>query len=159
MALQFDDTQAAALLEALGLPAETADPALVVETAKDLAAQAAGMDAAKPSTVAAAARKAGLELIDAAALDALKHDAQEGRKIAAAAARQKIEATVDDAVSKGKITMARKKHWQALIEADPGMADVLASVPNETAVPMTELGHALDPVDRDDVDAGRWFYN
>ncbi|WP_369815635.1 hypothetical protein [Mycobacterium sp. 852002-40037_SCH5390672] len=60
-------------------------------------------------------------------------------------------------MSKGKITAARKKHWQMLIEADPGMAEVLASVPNETAVPMTELGHSLEPVDAG-ADKPAWFY-
>lgn len=55
MTLTFDDTQAAALLEALGLPADTDDPDLVVATAVDLAAQAAEINAEKPSTIAAAA--------------------------------------------------------------------------------------------------------
>lgn len=157
MALTFDDDQAAALLDALGLPADTTDADLVVATATDLAAQAAGMNPEKPSTVAAAARKAGLEVVDTATLTALRHDAQEGRKIAAAAAQQKIEAAVDDAVSKGKITAARKQHWIKLAAADPGMLDVLASVPNETAVPMTELGHSIEPVDAG-ADQPAWFW-
>jgi len=80
------------------------------------------------------------------------------RKIAAAAARTKVEAAVDDAVNKGKITPARRKHWVSLIEADPGMADVLAAVPNETAVPMTEVGHSADAGTDDLAEAGRWFY-
>ncbi|EUA09422.1 hypothetical protein I546_4164 [Mycobacterium kansasii 732] len=44
-----------------------------------------------------------------------------------------------------------------MIEADPGMAEVLASVPAETAVPMTEIGHALEPVDAG-AEAPGWFY-
>lgn len=43
---------AAALLDALGLPADTTDVDLVVATVTDLAAQVAGMDPTKPSTVA-----------------------------------------------------------------------------------------------------------
>ena len=103
----------------------------------------------------AVARKAGLEVIDAASAEALRRDAAEGRQLAAAVKQQKIEAAVNDAISKGKITAARRGHWVTLIQADPGMAEVLASVPNETAVPMTELGHSLEPADSDE--AG-WFY-
>lgn len=156
MALSFDDTQAAGLLDALGLPPDTLDPELIVATAVDLAAQAAGMNPAQPSTVAAAARKAGLEVVDGPTLTALRHDAAEGRKIAAAAAKARVEAAVDDAIRKGKITPPRRKHWVALIEADPGMADVLASTPPETAVPMTEIGHGTD-VD-DIAKRPSWFY-
>src|SRR5215207_8083436 len=108
MSLTFDDTQAAALLEALGLPADTTDVDLVVATATDLAAQAADTGMSKPSTVAAAARKAGLEVVDTQTLTALRHDAQQGRAMAAAAKAQKIEAAVEDAISKGKITGPRK---------------------------------------------------
>lgn len=155
MELTFDDTQAAALLEALGLPADTDDIDLIVATAVDLATQVEALDPAKPSTVAAAAARNGMEVIDKDTADALRRDAQEGRKIAAAAARAKVEAAVDDAVNKGKITPARRKHWVSLIEADPAMADVLAAVPDETAVPLTELGHSTEP---DLAESVQWFY-
>lgn len=157
MALTFDDTQAATLLDALGLPADTADVETVLATVVDLAAQAAGMNPEKPSTVAAAARKAGLEVVDTATLTALRHDAQEARTLKAAAVQQKIEAAVDDAVSKGKITAARKGHWVTLCTHDEKMLDVLAAVPNETAVPMTELGHSIEPADAG-ADGPAWFY-
>lgn len=159
MALTFDDDQAAALVDALGLPDDTTDVQLVLDTATDLAAQvAAGVDPEKASTVAAAAKRAGLEVVDTETLATLRHDAQEGRKIAAAAAQQKVEASVDDAIAKGKITPARRKHWLTLIAADPGMAEVLASVPNETAVPLTEIGHSVEASAEDLAEAGRWFY-
>lgn len=142
----------------MGLPDDTDDPQLVVDIAVDLAAQLG--DPAKPSTIAASAKRAGLEVIDADTAAALRHDAAEGRKIAAAAAaaaaRARVEASVDDAVTKGKITPARRKHWVSLIEADPGMADVLAAVPNETAVPVSEVGHSADNTD-DRAESG-WFY-
>lgn len=156
MTLTFDDEQTAALLEALGLPAETDDPHLIVDTAVDLAAQLG--DPAKPSTIAASAKRAGLEVLDTDTAAALRRDAAEGRKIAAAAAKAKVEAAVADAVDKGKITPARRKHWVTLIEADPGMADVLAAVPAETAVPLTEVGHAADDGTEDLAERGGWFY-
>ena len=156
MELTFDDTQAAALLEALGLPADTEDVDLIVATATDLAAQVQALDPAKPSTVAAAAARNGMEVLDKDTAAALRRDAQEGRRIAAAAAKQRIEASVDDAVAKGKITPARRNHWVTLIEADPGMADVLAATPNETAVPMTEGGHSANTTDL--AEPAPWFY-
>lgn len=159
MTLQFTDDQAAALLDALGLPADTTDAQLVVDTAKDLAAQAEALDPSKPSTVAAAAKRNGLEVIDKDTADALRRDAQEGRRLSAAAAQAKVEAAVDDAISKGKIMASRRGHWVTLISADPGMADHLANVPAETAVPLTELGHSVEASKAGGGDDNpEWFY-
>ncbi len=111
MALTLTDEQSTELLDTLGLPADTTDPALVLDTVKDLAAQAEGVDPAKPSTVAAAAAKAGLEVLDAATVAALRHDAAQGRQLAAAAAHAKVEASVDDAIAKGKISRPPPCSW------------------------------------------------
>jgi hypothetical protein len=156
MALTFDDDQAGALLEALGLPNNTNDVDLAVQTAHDLTVQVEALDPAKPSTVAAAAKRHGLDLIDHDTHEVLKHDAAEGRRIAAAAARAKVEAAVDDAVNKGKITAARRKHWVELISADEKMADVLAAVPNELAVPLHEVGHSAEM--NGATEKTGWFY-
>lgn len=156
MTFELNDAQTAAVLDALGLPADTTDAQLVIDTATDLAAQAEGITAAKPSTIAAAAKKAGLEVIDTDTAAALRRDAAEGRQLAAAARKATVEAAVDDAISKGKITASRRKHWVTLIEADPDMAKVLAAVPNETAVPMTEVGHSADIAD---TKPAAWFYD
>jgi hypothetical protein len=153
MALTFDETQVATLLELLGLPSDTTDVETILATVKDAVAPAEQ----KPSEVAAAAKRAGLEVVDNDTLAALRHDAAEGRQIKAAAERQKIEASVGDAIAKGKITPSRKRHWIDLISADPGMAEVLAGVPNETAVPMTEIGHGVGNEDGPPKQEG-WFY-
>jgi hypothetical protein len=144
MALTFDDDQAGTLLQALGLPEDTDDVALVVQTAADLASQAADPGMAKPSTVAAAARRSGMEVLDKDTAEAQRREIAEARQIKAAAAKAKVEAAVDDAVDKGKITAGRRKHWVQLLEADPGMADVLASTPPQTAVPLSEIGHQAE---------------
>lgn len=156
--MQFTPEQTAALLAALGLPNDTADPQLVVDTAADLAAQAAGINTEKPSTIAAAAKKAGLEVVDTDTLTALKADAAEGRRVAAAARRADIEGKVAAAVNRGALTPSRSKHWVALIEADPAMADVLAAVPDEAVIPMSELGHSSGTGTADDADTGKWLY-
>jgi hypothetical protein len=60
-----------------------------------------------------------------------------------AAAHAKV---VDDAIGKGKITPVRRDHFLALMTADEqGTTELLAGIPPETAVPMTEIGHSLDP--------------
>lgn len=159
MALTFDDTQAAALLEALGLPADTTDIDTTLATVRD-AATASTAEGAQPSAIAAAARRNGLEVLDGDTIAALRRDAAEGRQLKAAAARKRVEDAVDEAVSKGKITLARRKHWVDLITADPGMGEVLASVPNETAVPLTEVGHGVgrEDGDHEDPQQPQWFY-
>ncbi|AFM16993.1 Mu-like prophage I protein [Mycolicibacterium chubuense NBB4] len=157
MALTFDDTQAATLLDLLGLPADTTDVETILATVKD-AVTASTADGAQPSAVAAAAKRVGMELLDTDTAASLRAEAAEGRQIKAAAVCQKIEASVGDAIAKGKITPARRKHWIDLITADPGMADVLASVPNETAVPMTEIGHGMDSDGAPGQPNDAWFY-
>lgn len=141
--MELTPQQVTQLLDLLGLPTNTTDPELILATLDDLAKQAASAADQKPSDVAAAAKKQGLEVIDADTLTALRHDAAEGRQIKASAERQKVEDTVDAAINKGKITAGRRKHWVDLITADPGMADVLASVPDETAIALTEIGHGV----------------
>lgn len=156
MALAFDDQPAADLLDTLGLPADTTDTTLILATVKD--AITTTPQAAAPSQIAAAAKKAGLEVLDTDTAAALRAEAAEGRQIKAAAARQKIEDTVTTAITKGKITAARRKHWVDLITADPAMADVLASVPDETAVPLTEIGHSVGTENGEPPASGGWFY-
>lgn len=159
MTTTFTDEQSAKLLELLGLPADTdtADVDAILAVVEDLAKQANEAAAAKPSDVAAAAKRIGLEAIDADSIAALRADAAEGRQLKVAAAKEKIETTVAAAISKGKITPARRTHWVNLITADPGMADVLASVPDETAAPMTEIGHGQTGDDNYTTEAATWF--
>jgi hypothetical protein len=154
MAITFDDDQTAALFDLLGLPADTTDVDTILATITDLANDETGDGGnAKPSAVAAAAKRAGLEVLDADTATALRRDAAEGRQIKAAVALEKVAASVDDAISRGKITAGRRKHWLSLIAADPGMAEVLASVPDETAVPLTEIGHSAASEGGDIADA------
>lgn len=160
MALSFTDEQTTKLLDVIGAPADTTDPEAVLAVIEDLAKSADGggdggtpKGDPAPSELAASAKRVGLEVLDADTLTALRADAAEGRQIKAAAAKAKIEGQVDDAIKAGKITPARRKHWFDLISADPGMADVLASVPAETAVPISEIGHSTEAAD----EAAEWF--
>jgi hypothetical protein len=158
MALTFDDTQAATLLKLLGLPPDTTDIDTVLATVNDLVTDEQSEPDGKPSAVAAAAKRHGLDVIDSATLESLRREATEGRTLKASVERQGIETTVDDAICKGKIAASRRKHWVSLIGADPGMADVLASVPNETAVPLTEIGHGVDSESGELAQTAEWFH-
>ena len=156
MALTFTDEQATALLELLGLATDATDVDTILATVND-AVTASTAEGAQPSAVAAAARRNGLEILDTDTAAALRRDAAEGHQIKAAAARAEVESAVSDAISKGKITAGRRKHWVSLITADPGMAQVLASVPDETVVPLTAIGHSVDSEDGSRGGAAEWF--
>ena len=111
--------------------------------------------------VAAAAKKHGLDVVDHDTNEALKRDAAEGRRLKAAATQAKVEAAVDHAIGKGKITPGRRKHGVSLLSADPGMESVLGSIPNETAVPLSEIGHASAESDTQNLTPDQnptWFY-
>lgn len=136
-----------ALLAALGLDA-TASIDDVTAAVTDLATNEAAT-VGKPSAIAAAAGRIGMQVIDRDSLNALKAQAAEGIQIKASAAKAEVEAAVDDAVRQGKITRARRQHWVTLCAADPAMKQVLASIPRETAVPMSEIGHSVDTDNED----------
>ncbi|MFA7510522.1 MAG: hypothetical protein WCZ29_08575 [Mycolicibacterium vanbaalenii] len=155
MALTFTDAQARALLEPLGLAVDTDDPDTVVATVVDALA-ADGLANAAPSAIVAAAAKAGLEVLDSDTAAALRADAAEGRRIQAAVQRQQVEDAVNAAIAKGKITPARREHWVNLITADPGMGEVLAAVPDETAVPINEIGHGVSNEDHKNISPDGW---
>ena len=159
--LEYDDAAAAVLLNQLGLDEDCTDSDLIQETIKDALTPAPAIagDAA-PSAVAAAAKRHGLELLDADTKASLERDSAELRRVKAAAKQADIEAKVDAAVDRGAITPGRKKHWVQLLDADPGMHDVLASIPNETAVPLSEIGHAAAESDTQLTPDGvpHWFY-
>lgn len=162
--IAFDAEQTDQLLTLLGLPIDdpTIDAEAILATLTDLAsAEGAGGDDTKPSSVAAAASKLGLTLLDADSVAKMRADAEEGRQIKAAAARADIEAKVDTAINRGAITPARRDHWLTLLSADPAMADVLAATADSTAVPITERGYNLTTQDGTNpgslTDAAEWF--
>jgi hypothetical protein len=51
-------------------------------------------------------------------------------------------------------------NWVQLLDADPGMYDVLASIPDQTAVPLSEIAHASAESDTQLTPDGvpHWFY-
>lgn len=114
-------------------------------TTEDDSAEAGAGTAVDGKELVAAAAKAGLVLMDPARVAKLESDAAAGalaRQTQVAEAHAKV---VDSAVAKGKITAPRRDHFLALMKADPeGTTALLDSIPAETAVPLTEVGHGTE---------------
>ncbi|WP_100454686.1 head maturation protease, ClpP-related [Mycobacteroides abscessus] len=114
-------------------------------TAEGDSAEVGAGTAVDGKELVAAAAKAGLVLMDPARVAKLESDAAAGalaRQTQVAEAHAKV---VDSAVAKGKITAPRRDHFLALMQADPeGTTALLDSIPAETAVPLTEVGHCTE---------------
>lgn len=114
-------------------------------TTEDDSAEVGAGTAVDGKELVAAAAKAGLVLMDPARVAKLESDAAAGalaRQTQVAEAHAKV---VDSAVAKGKITAPRRDHFLALMKADPeGTTALLDSIPAETAVPLTEVGHSTE---------------
>ncbi|GJJ23727.1 head maturation protease, ClpP-related [Mycolicibacterium mageritense] len=105
------------------------------------------VDAGKVAELQTAAAKLGLTIIDPGTYAEMQNNAALGAKAHAQMETQRITAIVEAAIDTGKIPPARKDHFVTLMRADEtGTTALLASIPPGTAVPMNELGHALDPV-------------
>ena len=66
--------------------------------------------------------------------------------------RAGIEKTLNAAISEGRITPTHKESWRKSFEANADQArDLLATLAPNSAVPVSELGHATEPADLSDV--------
>lgn len=142
-------TLSEASLQKLGLDAEADADAINSAIAALPAADAApSEDAAEatPEQIAAAAKKHGLTVLDSEVAQRLTADAAAGRE---ARDRQQTEddaKIVDTAIGKGKITPARRDHFLASMKADrEGTTTLLEKTLQESAIPLTELGHSTQP--------------
>lgn len=129
-----------AILAVCGLD-EKATPEDVLDVITSLV-EKEGVDDGKPSSIAAAAGRAGLKVLDETTYLSLRAAAAEATQIKAAAEADERERIVAAAVQRGAITPGRRDHWLTLLAADPGMKDVLMSTPDELAVPLREVGHS-----------------
>jgi hypothetical protein len=58
----------------------------------------------KASAVAAAAKRAGFDLIEASSLESMRREATEGLQLKVAVERREVENKVEAAIARGKIT-------------------------------------------------------
>lgn len=135
------------LTEALGLDADTAPETVVVAVEELTLAPGSENVVAAAAALASAGRDA---------LDQLKADAEQGRRLAAAAQKREIDDLLNDAMRRGKIPPSRREHWFNLLSADPAMRVTLAAIPDNT-IPVQEIGHDGDGIDKDIVEPTPWF--
>ncbi|OHU48115.1 head maturation protease, ClpP-related [Mycobacteroides chelonae] len=109
------------------------------DTAPDEQAVSAGKELAE------AVAKAGLVLMDPAQVTKLQTDAAAGAKARETQIAEAHAKVVDAAIGAGKITAPRREHFLTLMKADSeGTTALLDSIPAETAVPLTEVGHGTE---------------
>lgn len=143
-----------AALQKLGLDAEADDDAVnaAIEALPDQpeagSGEAAPVEEATPEQIAAAAKKHGLTVYTSEVADRLTADATAGREARDRQQRDDDAKVVDAAISKGKITPSRREHFITLMASDrEGTTTLLEKTLQESAVPLTEMGHSTEPVD------------
>lgn len=100
----------------------------------------------------------GTVMLDEATLNQLRADAQAGRDAREKQIVAERTALVNAAVQDGRIAPARREHWIASLEADPGSAEVLAKLEPGT-VPLTARGYTggvNEVTDEDAIYAKAW---
>ncbi|MFF3867360.1 head maturation protease, ClpP-related [Micromonospora sp. NPDC001898] len=147
-AVAFSDEQLTDLRQRLHV-ADDADEATIL----------AALDTALVERPAPPQTAPGTVVLDEAQHAQLLADARDGRDARAQQLREQREASVQAAVTDGRIPPARAEHWRSQLEADPGAADVLAAL-KPGLVPVNEIGYAgedskasADPAAGDDY----WF--
>ena len=143
-AVAFTDEQLTTMRQELGLGGDADEATIVAALSEALAERA---DDSAPSPTARVPE--GTSLIDTAQLEQLRADASAGREAREQQIVDRNDGLVRAAVVDGRIAPARADHWRAALAADPGAADVLASLAPGT-VPLAPKGHGGG----DDTDGG-----
>ncbi len=151
-AVEFTTEQIAALLAALGLASDSTDAQAVVDAVVALAADEANEPPDPPKAgdppVAASAAKLpeGMQIVETATIEALRVDAAAGRAAREEQLTDQRRALVAAAVNDGRIAPVRREHWVTQLAADPGAAEVLASLAKGLIPVDGERGHAGEEV-------------
>ncbi|MGY4098052.1 phage protease [Nocardia sp. R16R-3T] len=163
--VEITNEQLAALRTALGL-ADDADLATIIAAIQELAisaAEQAQTDAQAQADAAAqvaAGRVPGAVVVDSGRLAALEADSAQFKTFLAKQRRDDIEVTLSTAISDGRITPANKETWRETLDADLERGKtLLASMAANSAVPVTELGHATEAADITDVRGNAAYQN
>jgi hypothetical protein len=136
--VEFTDEQKAALRTQLGLDgdAELDEAALM--------AAVAALAEKNATAAAAASRKlpSGVIAVEQEAWDNMNKRVQAGEAARAAQLRDQRDSVIQAAVRDGKLSPARRKHWERLWDADPdGTREVLAGLA-KNVVPVDDIGSA-----------------
>lgn len=146
MAFELDEAQQARLLEALGLDAATEDAEAVLTAIEALTADNTDDTVSTDAPVAASqavkiVEASGQVVIEAGVLETLKVQAARGEQARTEQEDQARMTLVSAAIGDGRIAPSRKEHWVASLKADPGMAEVLASLKPGLVPVDGEIGH------------------
>ena len=138
------------LAERLGIDADADDETTLAAIDEALAERAdtdnENDDAPGLDDIQSAAAKLGLTVVNKAQWDAVTQQATAGEQARAQQLADHRNSVVNEAVRRGKIAPAQKANFVALMEKDAaGTEKFLADLPDETAVPMSELGHSTEP--------------
>lgn len=100
----------------------------------------------------------GVVAVDQEAFNQLQAAAEDGRKALENQREQAREVLIHDALADGRIAPASAAKWRALLEAnEDSTAELLASLPKNSAAPVAEAGYGLNP--DQDTDLYRAIYN
>lgn len=137
-----------------GTPPETSPGTPGSPTSTPGTPPASQPDSGAVSQVAAAAAKLGLAIALPEELADLKTQAAAGARAEAARLTAERESYVDKAIEAGKVLPRNKAKVLALLALDDkGTRETIDALPNEAALPLSELGHAtegLEPNLKDD---------
>lgn len=128
----FSDDLLSTMRQRLGVAAD-ADEATIV---------AAMTEALDERAEPAAKLPDGVVTIEKATLEELQAHARRGDEARTRQERETREQLVSAAVSDGRISPARREHWAAQLEADPGASAVLAGLEKGLIPVGAEIGHA-----------------
>lgn len=141
-------------LQKLGLDADADDSAIeaaITALSEKAAAPTEEAAPAEPSAeqLGEVAAKFNAVVVDRAVHDKLIADAAAGAEARAQQIREANEATVQNALAKGQISPSSADTWRnSLAENRDGALALLATIPENRAVPTDEIGHGVTREDR-----------
>ncbi|HKN57152.1 MAG TPA: phage protease [Amycolatopsis sp.] len=138
-AVAFSDEQLTTLRQRLGVT-DDADETVILAALDEALTERADPPAAPTTPPAPPTLPEGTVAVDADQLAALQVAASAGQEARAEQLRTRRETLVSAAVADGRVAPARRDHWLAQLEADPGVETVLASL--APVVPVTPAGYS-----------------
>lgn len=141
----YDDLKAG-FAKRLGVTEAEVTDEMLFEALDETLAEQADTTAAPVATI-----PEGAIVVDKAAYEQIQDDAAAGRKAMEAIDAQRRDGIIADALRTGRITAKSKDSWRARLDKDEAeFAAVLASFPENSAIPVTEIGKSDSLKDSED---------
>lgn len=144
--LTMSDTFLAAVRDRLGVTDANASEETVLAAFDEHLAEQADTVAAPAASI-----PEGAIVVDKAAYEQLRDNADAGRKAMDSIDAQRRDQIIRDALKDGRIAATNKDSWRAQLNRDEdGIKTILDGMPKSSAVPVDEVGHADGVHDADD---------